>query len=41
LRITGAGILSSLVKADFLLEIPEDIEGYAMGQEVKVRDLRN
>lgn len=40
LRITGAGILSSLVKADYLLEIPEDIEGYENGQEVEVRDLR-
>ena len=40
LRITGAGILSSLVKADYMLEIPEDIEGYENGQEVKVRDLR-
>ncbi|MFV2014239.1 MAG: molybdopterin molybdotransferase MoeA, partial [Candidatus Heimdallarchaeota archaeon] len=40
IRITGAGILSSLVTADYMLEIPEDIEGYAEGTEVIVRKLR-
>ncbi len=39
-RITGAGILSSLTRADYLLEIPEDLEGYNKGSEVKVRRLR-
>lgn len=40
IRITGAGILSSLITADYMLEIPEDIEGYAEGTEVTVRKLR-
>lgn len=40
IRITGAGILSSLVTADYMLEIPEDTEGYAEGTEVTVRKLR-
>lgn len=40
LRITGAGILSSLTKADYLLEIPEDLEGYPEGSIVDVRRLR-
>ncbi|MDH5404036.1 MAG: molybdopterin molybdotransferase MoeA [Candidatus Heimdallarchaeota archaeon] len=40
IRITGAGILSSFTKADYLLEVPEDIEGYAAGQIVQVRKLR-
>lgn len=40
LRITGAGILSSLTNADYLLEIPEDNEGYPEGAEVEVIILR-
>lgn len=40
IRITGAGILSSLVKADYMLEIPEHIEGYAAGEEVSVKILK-
>ncbi len=39
IRITGAGILSSLVLADYLLEVPEDVEGYPKGSTVKVRVL--
>jgi molybdenum cofactor synthesis domain-containing protein len=40
IRITGAGILSSLVTADYMLEIPEDVEGYPEGTEVIVRKMR-
>jgi molybdopterin molybdotransferase len=40
IRITGAGILSSLVSADYMLEIPEDVEGYAEETEVVVKKLR-
>ncbi|HDM92156.1 MAG TPA: molybdopterin molybdenumtransferase MoeA [Candidatus Korarchaeota archaeon] len=35
-RISGAGILSSLVKADGLVVVPEDIEGFPEGAEVEV-----
>lgn len=41
IRVTGAGILSSLTSADYLLEIPEDIEGYAADTEVEVILLRD
>ncbi len=40
IRITGAGILSSLVQADYMLEIPEHIEGYTAGEWVEVKNLR-
>jgi len=40
IRITGAGILSSLVHADYLLDIPDDIEGYNPGDSVEVFVLR-
>lgn len=39
-RITGAGILTSLTKADYLLEVPEDLEGYNKGEKVLARRLR-
>jgi len=39
IRITGAGILSSIVLADYLLEVPEDVEGYPKGSTVEVRIL--
>ena len=35
-RITGAGILSSLVKSNYLLEIPYDLEGHNKGDIVEV-----
>lgn len=35
-RISGAGILSSLVKADGLVVVPEDVEGLPEGAEVEV-----
>ncbi|MHA2169297.1 MAG: molybdopterin molybdotransferase MoeA [Candidatus Kariarchaeaceae archaeon] len=40
MRITGAGILSSLVNADYMLEIPEHVEGYSEGDVVEVKVLR-
>jgi len=40
IRISGAGILSSLTNADYLLEIPEDVEGYNAGAKVEVFTLR-
>ncbi len=35
-RISGAGIASSLVKADAFLIVPEDVEGYKEGEIVEV-----
>lgn len=36
LRLTGSGILSTLTKANGLLVIPENIEGYEEGDEVEI-----
>ncbi|MEM2079847.1 MAG: molybdopterin molybdotransferase MoeA [Sulfolobales archaeon] len=36
LRLTGSGILSTLLKANAILEIPEDLEGYDEGSKVEV-----
>lgn len=36
LRLTGSGILSTLIKANAILEIPEDVEGYEEGSRVEV-----
>ena len=36
----GAGILSSLTRADGLLIIPEDVEGYDQGHEVEITLIR-
>lgn len=33
----GSGVISSFMKADGLLEIPQDTEGYTAGEEVRVR----
>ncbi|MBR2583524.1 MAG: molybdopterin biosynthesis protein [Oscillospiraceae bacterium] len=33
----GSGVISSFMKADGLLEIPQGTEGYAAGEEVRVR----
>jgi len=41
IRITGSGVLSSVVKADGFLIIPEDKEGYEAGEEVEIILLRN
>ncbi len=35
-RIGGSGIISSLIKADGFVIVPEDVEGYEEGQEVQV-----
>ncbi|MCS7144334.1 MAG: molybdopterin molybdotransferase MoeA [Archaeoglobaceae archaeon] len=40
-RISGSGILSSLVKANALLIVQEDSEGYEAGEEVEVRLMRD
>ncbi len=40
IRSTGSGILSSLVKANGLLEIPDEIEGYEEGAKVPIILLR-
>ncbi|MFZ7133316.1 MAG: molybdopterin biosynthesis protein [Eubacteriales bacterium] len=37
----GAGVVTSFVKADALLEIPLDTEGYEAGEEVEVEMLKN
>ena len=36
----GAGAVSSFMKADGILEIPQDTEGYESGEEISVRLLR-
>ena len=36
----GAGVVSSFMKADGILEIPQDVEGFRAGEEVDVRLLR-
>ena len=41
IRITGAGILSSLTNADYILIIPEDVEGYDVGDRVEVIKVRS
>ncbi len=40
IRRRGAGILSSITRADALLEIPEDSEGYPEGTSVQAKLLR-
>ncbi|MEM1672393.1 MAG: molybdopterin molybdotransferase MoeA [Archaeoglobaceae archaeon] len=40
-RISGSSILSSLVKANALLLVPENLEGYEAGEEVEVRLIRD
>lgn len=37
LRLTGSGILSSMTRANGMLIIPEDVEGYDEGEEVDIR----
>jgi len=37
----GSGVVSSFMKADGILEIPQGVEGYEAGAEVQVRLLRN
>ena len=41
LRLTGSGLLSSITKANGILEVDEDIEGYDEGDEVNVRVLQS
>jgi molybdopterin biosynthesis enzyme len=37
LRIAGSGIISSMTKADGVIEIPADVEGVEKGSKVKVK----
>ena len=37
----GSGIVSSFMKADGMLEVPQGTEGYTAGEEVRVRRLRD
>ncbi len=37
LRVAGSGILSSMTRADGVVEIPEDVEGFDEGEKVKVK----
>jgi len=39
-RISGAGIVSSLLRADGLLVVPENVEGFQEGEIVKVKLMR-
>jgi molybdopterin molybdotransferase len=36
LMLTGSGLLSTLTKANAMLVIPEDVEGFDEGEEVEV-----
>jgi len=36
LRLTGSGILSTLIRGNGVLVVPEDVEGYEEGEEVEV-----
>ncbi|MDI9619360.1 MAG: molybdopterin molybdotransferase MoeA [Candidatus Nezhaarchaeota archaeon] len=36
LRLTGSGVLSTLVKGNGIIEVPEGLEGYEPGEEVNV-----
>jgi len=40
IRLTGSGILTSMTKANGILVIPENVEGYEAGEEVEVSLLR-
>ncbi len=37
----GSGVVSSFMKADGILEVPQGVEGYEAGDKVKVRLLRD
>ncbi|MEM2238203.1 MAG: molybdopterin molybdotransferase MoeA [Candidatus Caldarchaeum sp.] len=41
LMLTGSGLLSTLTKANGLLVVPEDVEGYDEGEEVEVQLLQH
>jgi molybdopterin molybdotransferase len=41
LMLTGSGLLSTLTKANAMLVIPEDVEGFDEGEEVEVELLQN
>jgi len=37
IRSSGSGIISSMVKADGILEIPENLEGYEVNSEILIK----
>lgn len=41
IRVSGAGILSTLVRADGFVIVPENLEGFEEGEEVEVRLFHN
>ncbi|MCQ4152759.1 MAG: molybdopterin molybdotransferase MoeA [Archaeoglobi archaeon] len=41
IQISGSSVLSSLVRANAILIVPEDLEGYEAGEEVEVRLIRD
>jgi len=41
MRVSGSSVLSSIVKSNALLVVPEDVEGYEEGEEVEVILLRD
>ena len=41
IRITGSSILTSISKADGLIIVPENKEGFSKGDEVRVRVLQD
>ena len=40
LKVTGSGVISSIINADGILIIPENVEGYSEGEEVNIKLLR-
>ncbi len=40
-RASGSGIISSMIRANALLVVPEDVEGYEEGEEVEVTLIRD
>jgi len=40
LKVTGSGVISSIINADGILIVPENVEGYSEGEEVNIKLLR-
>ncbi len=41
LALTGSGLISTLIKGNAILEIPEELEGYEEGSQVWIRPVRD
>ncbi len=40
LKVTGSGVISSIINADGILTVPENVEGFPEGEEVNIKLLR-